>query len=256
MNPPCGVNPHGVEPNEPMKTRHKLNQLFLNCFSASSWRICRAGPVLAACLFGSLLTAQGQDPIIQYYDKYPWDTNASLGDSVYFTVTATSTNPPITYQWLHEGTNLPGATSRILLLTNLTLAHAGGYMVMVSNASGDFTNSRTATLTVDPTFVKIMTGPGGADSTGSVGAAWGDYDGDGYPDLFIANWIDGSTMVSSHGYTSAASVRGDKKERVFSYRVDARVGPAFHKVGSLSLVQPPSPRFVTINDQHLSVRLS
>jgi hypothetical protein len=176
-----------------MKTRLKLNQLFLNYFSASSWRICRAGPAFAACLFGLLLTAQGQDPKINYYNTHPMDTNASLGATVSFRVYATSTNPPITYQWLHEGTNVPDATSSTLVLTNLTVAHAGGYMAIASNASGDSTNSRTAILTVDPTFVKVMTGPGGTDGAGSVSAAWGDYDGDGFPDLFIANWISGST---------------------------------------------------------------
>lgn len=192
MNPPCGVNPHGTKTNEPMKTRLKLNQLFLNYFSARSWRICRAGPALATCLFGWLLTAQG-DPVVSPYN--PMDTNVSVGATVTFVVVASSTNLPMSYQWLHEGTNLPGATSRMLVLSNLTLAHAGGYMAMVSNSIGAFTNSRTAILTVDPTFVKIMTGPGGADSAGSVGAAWGDYDGDGYPDLIIANSIFGSAST-------------------------------------------------------------
>jgi len=32
-----------------------------------------------------------------------------------------------------------------------------------------------------------MTGPGGTEGAGSISAAWGDYDGDGYADLFIAN---------------------------------------------------------------------
>ncbi|MCW5550661.1 MAG: VCBS repeat-containing protein [Verrucomicrobiae bacterium] len=180
-----------------MKTRLKLNQLFLNYFSASSWRICRAGPVLAVGLFGSLLTAQGQDPKINPY-TYPMDTNASLGATVSFRVYATSTNPPITYQWLHEGTNVPGATSQNLVLTNLTVAHAGGYMAMVSNASGDFTNSRTAMLTVDPTFIlanRARLGDDGFLKVGSDGPLpyWLDYNGDGWLDvMLVRGWTGGA----------------------------------------------------------------
>jgi hypothetical protein len=44
-----------------------------------------------------------------------------------------------------------------LILTNLTLAHAGDYVVVVTNASGAVT-SRVAKLEVDPTFTKITTG--------------------------------------------------------------------------------------------------
>ena len=40
------------------------------------------------------------------------DTNVSVGATVSFRVYANTTNPPMTYQWQHEGTNLPGATTR------------------------------------------------------------------------------------------------------------------------------------------------
>ena len=39
----------------------------------------------------------------------------------------------------------------------------------------------------DATFTKITTGDVVSDGGSSLGSAWGDYDNDGYPDLFVAN---------------------------------------------------------------------
>lgn len=43
---------------------------------------------------------------------------------------------PITYQWLHAGTNLPNAASGTLTLQNVQPPHAGNYSVVVRNAIG------------------------------------------------------------------------------------------------------------------------
>jgi len=44
--------------------------------------------------------------------------------------------PPFFYQWQFNGTNLPGATNPVLTLASATLADAGFYTVVVSNAAG------------------------------------------------------------------------------------------------------------------------
>ncbi|HEY6228755.1 MAG TPA: DUF4623 domain-containing protein [Verrucomicrobiae bacterium] len=67
---------------------------------------------------------------------------------VTLSVTALGT-PPLTYQWTHAGTNLPGQTASTLLLSNATADMAGDYQVIVSNAAGPIT-SNPATLTVAP----------------------------------------------------------------------------------------------------------
>jgi hypothetical protein len=42
----------------------------------------------------------------------------------------------VTYQWQSNGTNIPGATSNTLSLTNLQLAQAGAFQIVASNAYG------------------------------------------------------------------------------------------------------------------------
>jgi hypothetical protein len=124
----------------------------------------------------------------------PIGQTASPGGDVQFRSMATSTNTPVTYQWQHAAfnlpdgfTNIPSAINSLLSLANVVGGQAGDYRVIASNAGGDSVTSLVARLVVDPTFLRVNEGPGGADAAGSVGAAWGDANGDGYPDLFIAN---------------------------------------------------------------------
>ncbi len=63
-------------------------------------------PVLTLCLFGFLLPARGQDPKLTNTNN-PMDTNVSVGATVSFLLSASSTNNPVTRQWQHAGTNLP-----------------------------------------------------------------------------------------------------------------------------------------------------
>ncbi|MGD0263191.1 MAG: hypothetical protein ABSD29_25785, partial [Verrucomicrobiota bacterium] len=80
------------------------------------------------------------------------------------------------YQWQWNGTNLDGAVSQTLSLTNVQPAQAGGYGVMVSNAGGSAT-SAVAVLTVadPPVLLKSRTTAGGAFTftiAGTTGLAY------------------------------------------------------------------------------------
>jgi len=71
---------------------------------------------------------------------------ADLGGAVTFTAGATG-GQPISYFWLQNNTVVPGSSSTSLLLENLTLAKAGAYQLVASNAYGSVT-SAVAVLTV------------------------------------------------------------------------------------------------------------
>ncbi|NBV22484.1 MAG: hypothetical protein EBS05_11280 [Proteobacteria bacterium] len=79
-------------------------------------------------------------------DQTRFTGGAGGGTNVLFRVVATGTLP-LTYQWLHAGTNLPGATNNVLTVTNAAGPNAGTYQVAISNAYG-VTTSDPAQLTV------------------------------------------------------------------------------------------------------------
>jgi alpha-tubulin suppressor-like RCC1 family protein len=68
------------------------------------------------------------------------------GATTNFSVTVNG-QAPFFYQWLMNGTNLPGATNNPLVLSNVLVSQSGSYAVVVTNAYGLVTSSN-ATLTV------------------------------------------------------------------------------------------------------------
>jgi hypothetical protein len=70
------------------------------------------------------------------------------GESVTFSVFAVGVTP-VTYQWRHNGNNLPGQTNSTLVLTNLLPDQRGAYSVVLSNAYTTIT-SVDAILDVSP----------------------------------------------------------------------------------------------------------
>jgi uncharacterized cupredoxin-like copper-binding protein len=89
----------------------------------------------------------------------PESQTVVVGSSVSFTVEATGAGT-LEYQWQHNGTNIAGATSSQLSLSNVQLVDAGTYTVVVSNAGGSA--SAEAALSVTTGSVAppmILSGP-------------------------------------------------------------------------------------------------
>ena len=85
----------------------------------------------------------------------PQSQVANAGATVSFSVTATGTSQ-LSYQWLFNGANIPGATSQTLTLDFVSSTEAGAYSVVVGNAYGSVV-SAPAQLTVTQPMVLVQT---------------------------------------------------------------------------------------------------
>ncbi|MDB6122304.1 MAG: non-specific endonuclease [Pedosphaera sp.] len=70
----------------------------------------------------------------------PLSQTAIAGSNVTFSVTASGT-APLVYQWKYNSGNISGATNSTLSLTNVTVAQAGNYSVVITNSAGSAPSS-------------------------------------------------------------------------------------------------------------------
>jgi len=107
---------------------------------------------------------QAVAPVAPFLITQPVSQSSAAGSPVTFTVSAGGT-APLSYQWRHEGTNVPGATSTSLTFPVPGPNDAGNYFVVVTSPYGS-TNSATAILGIvalagigDNSFGQINTPP-------------------------------------------------------------------------------------------------
>jgi uncharacterized delta-60 repeat protein len=85
-----------------------------------------------------------------------------IGTDASFSVVAGGT-PPLSYQWLKDGTNIADATAPVLVLTNVQPSAEGSYSVMVSNAFSSTTSAPACLVVNQPVcrFTSISFEPNG-----------------------------------------------------------------------------------------------
>jgi len=100
----------------------------------------------------------------------------------------------LTYQWLFNGANLPGATSDTLLLANVSATNEGLYSVVLDNSSGSVA-SASAALMLDSRGCGMPDSWQLAYFGNLTNTATGDFDGDGVDNL--QEFLDGTNPTNS-----------------------------------------------------------
>ena len=91
-------------------------------------------------LAATALTLSDVAPVLLAITTQPRDQTVVVGANVTFSVSATG-QPPFTYQWRKDGTNLIGSVSSSLALNNVALNQSGLYSVAVTDAAGTMSSS-------------------------------------------------------------------------------------------------------------------
>lgn len=89
------------------------------------------------------------------FARQPASQQLWAGDALRLEAEITGTRP-LHYQWYKNGEEIPGATSRVLAFTNVSLGHQGAYSVGVTNAYGwaVSANAQVSVLTWAPTIMR------------------------------------------------------------------------------------------------------
>src|SRR5262245_22301121 len=120
------------------KTCH-FNALILGPFVLASSIIATAAPIISR-------------------QPTPATNSVSIGASATNQISASTTTPPLTYQWLLNGVALSNADKPVLVLTNLQVTCAGEYRAVISDSAGSV-ESDPWVVDVDPTFTKLENDP-------------------------------------------------------------------------------------------------
>jgi hypothetical protein len=88
--------------------------------------------------------------------KQPVSISANVGGTANLFVLAQGSDP-ITYQWRKDSNNISGATTSSLTLTNIAMADAGEYDVVITNPGGSLTSDK-AVLSVHFADVNMYAG--------------------------------------------------------------------------------------------------
>jgi kumamolisin len=79
----------------------------------------------------------------------PVSQSVTSGSSVTFTIVPPTTGAPFSYQWLFNGSMIPGATNASFTISNVSSSNAGNYSVTITDAYGTVTTT-SVSLTVNP----------------------------------------------------------------------------------------------------------
>ena len=140
---------------------------------------------------------------------------------------------PMTYQWLRNGTNIPGANQRWFVIDDLQTEDGGEYSVLVTNAHGSVFSpvSRLQVTNVPPAILRNPT----AQQVPALGAFTLEADADGsYPLTYQWLW-NGRPIAGATNSSITISNASTADAAVYSVRVANRFGEQFSRVARVSV---------------------
>jgi len=184
----------------------------------------------------------------------PTNRTVTLNASVSFTVVANG-SVPLSYQWQHAGTNLPGANSATLAILNAQLGDAGAYRVMVTNLAGNVTSAEAILTVLSPPIISAhpqsQTAIAGSTAQFNVSAS-------GTAPLHY-QWrfkpLQAATWTDLNGQTNPQLTLGNVQllaEGHYSVVITNSAGSSTSAVAALSVLVPPmitgDPVDATVSD--------
>ena len=128
----------------------------------------------------------------------PATQTVSFGNDANFSP-AVSGTPPLTFQWQFNGTNIAGATSASLTISNVAYVQGGDYRVMVTNAFGSVTSAIARLTVTNQPGAALWTnryhGPIGGDGATAVAV-------DGAGNVYVTGSSRGSINIFDTDYAT------------------------------------------------------
>lgn len=140
-----------------------------------------------------------------FFTLLPISQGVDQGSNVTLTTT-TSGNPPPTYQWQLNGTNIPGAVRSSLAMTGFNYTNQGKYTVVAANIYGTNTFSYASVYVDAPLQFANMTNTSSNFFTQLYGVANSNYDIQVSSDL--QNWTTVQSGSSSTGIQNYTETNG------------------------------------------------
>lgn len=137
--------------------------------------------VIVSNALGSVLSANAGLAVLGPPQITAVTSNLTVGAGTFVALSVTAAGtPPLAYQWMWHGTNLPGRTTSFLHLSNAQPEASGDYSVTVSNAFGSATaaihllvTNRAPVITTQPSLLETNLRGGSLSSPVPVGTGVG-----------------------------------------------------------------------------------
>ncbi len=118
-----------------------------------------------------VLALYDEAPLPVSFVQPPQSANLFVGETLRLTPAVDGTQP-ITWQWLKNGTNLPGASANYLTITNVQTSDAGNYRLVAANAANTVTSAvAVVTVTAATSVTNGLAGYWKFDETSGTTAA-------------------------------------------------------------------------------------